>query len=253
MCLVLFGVASGRVAMVDRAIEHQIRNGVIEQQWLRNHSDKSEDTIAARFERQVAAVPDKPAIVTDETSLSYRALDLKASRMAAILNSLPSQRDQPVALFMKDEIARIAAMLGALKANRICIPLAPDAPEKWLTQVIEDSGTAQIIVDSSTRSIAEFAVAGNVTVTEVEQLARSLEPFVPGRAASPDHTAYIFYTSGSTGRPKGVAISHRSVIRRGEIRSRAQRPLCKLALQWRLRGHQYHFVAITFWGVPISV
>jgi acyl-CoA synthetase (AMP-forming)/AMP-acid ligase II/acyl carrier protein len=178
----------------------------------------SEDTVALRFERQVAVVPDKLAIVTDENSLTYGALDLKASRIAAALNSLPSQGNHPIALYIKHEAARIAAMLGALKANRICIPLAPDSPEKWLTQVIGESGTAQIIVDSSTRSIAEFAVAGSIAVMEVEQLVRSFAPLVPGRTASPDHTAFIFYTSGSTGRPKGVAVSHRSLIRRGEVR-----------------------------------
>ena len=100
-------------------------SNVLERQWSRNDtSDNSEDTIASRFERQVAAVPDKLAIVTDEISLTYRALDLKASRIAAVLASLPSQRDRPIVLFMKDEAARIAAMLGALKANRIFIPFA---------------------------------------------------------------------------------------------------------------------------------
>ena len=192
---------------------------VLEQQWSRNDaSDNSEDTIASRFERQVAAVPDKLAIVTDEISLTYRALDLKASRIAAGLASLPSQRDRPIALFMKDEAVRIAAMLGALKANRIFIPLAPNSPEKWVTQVIEDSGTAQIIVDSSTRSIAELSATGSVTVMEVEQLARSSKRFVADPTASPDDTACIVYTSGSTGRPKGVANSHRRLIRSGDVR-----------------------------------
>jgi acyl-CoA synthetase (AMP-forming)/AMP-acid ligase II len=128
----------------------------------------------------VAAHPNKLALVTDDISLTYRALDLEASRIAAVFDSLPSQRDQPIALFMKDEVARIAAMLGALKANRIFIPISPDSPEKWLTQVLEDSGAGQIIVDSSTRSIAELAVTGSATVIEVEQLARSLEPFADG-------------------------------------------------------------------------
>src|SRR6516225_75786 len=191
---------------------------VLEQHWLRdNASDNSEDTIALRFERQLAAVPDKLAIVTDEISLTYRALDLRASRIAAALALLPSRRDQPIALLMGDKVTRIAAILGASKANRIFIPLAPDSPENWVTQVIEDSGTAQIIIDSSTRSIAELAATGNVTVTEVGQLARSLEPLVADRIASPDNTAYIVYTSGSTGRPKGVAISHRSLIRRCDV------------------------------------
>ena len=187
---------------------------VLEQQRLDNDtSDNSEDTIASRFERQVAAVPDKLTLVTDEVSLTYRALDLQASRIAAVLASLPSQRDRPIALFIKDEAARLAAVLGVLKANRIFIPLAPDSPQNWVAQVVEDSGAAQIIVDSSTRSIAELAATGNVTVMEVEQLARSLQSVVADRIASADDTAYIVYTSGSTGRPKGVATSHRSLIR----------------------------------------
>jgi amino acid adenylation domain-containing protein len=205
---------------VDRAMLRQIRNSdVLEQQWLRNDtSDNYEDTITSRFDQELAVVPDKLALVTDESSLTYRSLDFKASRIAAALALLSSQRDQPIALFMKDEAARMAAMLGALKASRIFIPLASDSPEKWLTQVIEDSGTAHIIVDSSTRSSAELAATGSVTVMEVEQLVRSLEPFVAARTASPDDTAYIVYTSGSTGRPKGVANSHRSLIRRVDVR-----------------------------------
>ena len=167
-------------------------------QWLSNEtSGNPEDTIVSRFERQVAAVPDELAIVTNEISLTYRALDQKASRIAAALASLPSQREQPITLFIKDEAARISAMLGALKANRIFIPLAPDSPQKWVTEVIEDSGTAQIIVDSPTRSIAQLAAIGRVTVVEVEQLARSLEPFVADQTASPDNTAYVVYTSGA--------------------------------------------------------
>jgi amino acid adenylation domain-containing protein len=181
-------------------------------------SDNSEDTIASRFERQVAAVPDKLAIVTDEISLSYGALDQKASRIAAALDSLASQRDRPVMLFMNDGAEFTAAMLGALKANRILIPLAPDSPEKWLAQVIEESGAAQILVDSFTRPIAELATSGSVTLLEVERLAQSSLPFIADRAALPDDAAYIFYTSGSTGRPKGVTNSHRSLVRRGDVR-----------------------------------
>src|SRR5262249_22501040 len=207
---------------VDRATQRQIGNSELKQHWLRNDSSgHSEDTVAPRFERQVAAHPNKLALVTDEISLTYRDLDTRANRIAAALDSSPSQRDRPIALFMKDEAARIAAMLGALKAGRIFIPLAPSLPEKWLAQVIEDSGIAQIIVDKFTRSIAELAATGSVTVLEVDQLARPLEPFVPNSTASPDDTAYVIYTSGSTGRPKGVAISHRSIVRSSDVRNLA--------------------------------
>ena len=61
------------LSFVDRAMSN-----VLEQQRSRKDTaDNFEDTIVSRFERQVAAVPDKLAIVTDEISLTYRALDLK--------------------------------------------------------------------------------------------------------------------------------------------------------------------------------
>ena len=85
--------------------------------------NNSEDTIASRFERQVAAIPDELALITDETSLTYRALDLEASRVAAVLTSLPYPHDQPIVLFINDEATPIRVMLGALKAGRIFIRL----------------------------------------------------------------------------------------------------------------------------------
>jgi amino acid adenylation domain-containing protein len=192
---------------------------VLEKQRPNDSSDRCDGTIDSRFEQQVAATPDSLAIVTDETSLSYQALDDKAGRIATGLSFLHSL-DRPVTLFMQDEAARIAAMLGAFKANRIWISLAANSPTHWIAQVIQDSGTRHIIVDHCTRATAELAATGGVTVVEIEELARSSDLFVGGRSASPDDTAYIVYTSGSTGRPKGVANSHRRLIRTSDVRNR---------------------------------
>src|SRR5439155_8807618 len=103
-------------------------NLIAQQRSSNDNLDSDEDTIASRFERQVATVPDNLAIVTDDVSLTYRSLDLKASRIAAGLASLPFERHQPIMLFMKDEVDRIAAMLGAWKANRIFVSLAANSP-----------------------------------------------------------------------------------------------------------------------------
>src|SRR5262249_47991501 len=148
--------------------------------------DNSEDTITSRFDRQASAVCDQLAIVTDEISLTYRALDLEASRIAAALTLLLPQRDQPIVLFIPDEVARVAAILGALKANRIFIPLSPTSPQAWLAQVIEDSGASQVIVDRSTSSVA--AATDQVTVVEVDQLVQSSQAFVVDQTPSPDDT-----------------------------------------------------------------
>jgi non-ribosomal peptide synthetase component F len=173
-------------------------------------SELSEDTLTSRFERQVAAFPDNLAIVTDDISLTYRALDRRANNIAAKLALLPSPYDHPIALFTNDEASRIAAMLGALKANRIFIALASDSPKEWIAQVIKESGTGHIIVDNITRSI----VPDGITALDIEQLSKPSAPFVRERTASSEDTAYVIYTSGSTGRPKGVAGGHGRLLER---------------------------------------
>lgn len=192
-------------------------------------SDQSDDclnTIASRFEHQAAAHADELAIVADDISLTYRALDLKASRIAGTLIAPPSQKDRPVVLFMKDEAARIAAMLGAAKANRIFIPLAPVSPARWVSQILEESDAVQVIVDSSTYLVADKAASGGVAIMEVEELDRLSESFASDRPARSDDTAFIVYTSGSTGRPKGVANSQRGFIRNCDIRIQAAEVGC---------------------------
>jgi non-ribosomal peptide synthetase component F len=195
---------------MTNVLEHQSLPG--------DPANNLDGTIVFRFDRQVAASPASLAIVTDETSLSYRALDLEADAVAAALASLPFNSNRPVVLFIKDDAARVCAMLGALKANRIFIPLAPNSPQEWLAQVVEDSRSTQILVDRSTRSIVELS--RSVTLIEVEHLARSLQPLVADWRVSSADTAAIVYTSGSTGRPKGVASSHRRLIRASDVRNR---------------------------------
>ena len=121
-------------------------NNVTEHQLSREDFSGPNDTIVSRFERQVVAFPNDLAIVTDDTSVSYRVLDRRANGFADKLASLPSSTTRPIVLFMKDEVARVAAMLGALKANRIFIALDPNSPAKWIEQVVADSDAAQIVI-----------------------------------------------------------------------------------------------------------
>ena len=82
-----------------------------QQQRCVGSPDNTEDTIVSRFRLQVEAAPNQLALVTDDVSLTYRALDLTASRIATVLHSLPSSRERPIILFMRDDAARVAQTL----------------------------------------------------------------------------------------------------------------------------------------------
>lgn len=170
-------------------------------------------TIPAGFERHVISAPNDLAIVAGEISLTYAALNKKADGIAASLAALPSPPDSPIVLLIGSEITRAAAMMGVLKAGRIFIPLALNAPDAWVSQVLADSGTSYILADSSTHAFAKRVAENGVAVLDADAFDDSAEPFVSTRPLSPDDPAYVVYTSGSTGRPKGVVCSHRPVVR----------------------------------------
>lgn len=172
-----------------------------------------EITAATAFERQVASAPENLAIVSGETSLTYGALNRKADAIAAALAALPSPLDRPIVLLIGSEIALAAAMLGALKAGRIFIPLALNAPAAWVSQVIADSGASHILADSATHDFAKRVAENGVGVLNADDVSAATEPFVSKHLLSATDPAYVVYTSGSTGRPKGVVCNHRPVVR----------------------------------------
>ena len=136
-------------------------SNVLEQQRSRKDIADNFETIGSRFERQVAAVPDKLAIVTDEISLTYRALDQRASHIAATLASLPSPRDRPIVLFLRDEAARIAAMLGAAEGepdfHPACTQFAGEMGELKSSKTLEPRRSSLIVLPARSRSLRPLA------------------------------------------------------------------------------------------------
>src|SRR5262245_3876854 len=175
------------------------------------------DTIGTSFERQAAATPDNLAVVTDELSLTYRELDVMASRIAGGLAILPSDSDRPIALLMSEGPLLYAAMLGAAKAGRIFFVLAVTSPEPWLSALVAESSAACILTDSSWYAVAVRVAGTKATVLEVERIGALAVPAMAELARSPNAPACIVYTSGSMGRSKGVLLSHRGLLHRQDL------------------------------------
>ncbi|HSF38965.1 MAG TPA: non-ribosomal peptide synthase/polyketide synthase [Thermoanaerobaculia bacterium] len=161
----------------------------------------------ALFERQARRQPEAVSVVAGDGELSYGELDGRAERLADCLRALGVGPEVTVGVCLERSPQLLVALLGVLKAGGAYVPLDPGYPAERLAFMLEDSGAAVVLSESS--------VAGKLPESRA-QVVRLDDGWpwavgpMAGPPAEPGHLAYVIYTSGSTGRPKGVAIEHRS-------------------------------------------
>ena len=176
--------------------------------------DRGEDTIAARFERQVSLTPDNPAVLTDVGAVTYRELNEMADFVADEIISDSGNDQSPVALLMKDSLSSIAAMLGAAKAGRVFIPFDLSFPENYIAETIKDSGASLVLTNAKSADLSKRIHGARVCVLDFDKHGAG-HSIIPQRkqVVHPGGAAYILYTSGSTGKAKGVVLSHEFLLR----------------------------------------
>ncbi|AKQ66394.1 hypothetical protein A176_003306 [Myxococcus hansupus] len=170
----------------------------------------SDACIHTLIERQVAASPEAVAVVSGDTSLTYRELDQRASQLATRLRGLGVGPEVRVGLCAERNEDLLVAVLGILKAGGAYVPLDPAYPRQRLAYMLEDAKPRVLVGQRALLEGLPPVDAARVTLDE----AWTPVPLdvVPVASAAPDHLAYVLFTSGSTGRPKGVALEHRSAV-----------------------------------------
>ncbi|WP_461511471.1 amino acid adenylation domain-containing protein, partial [Rhizobium leguminosarum] len=171
------------------------------------------------FEAQVRRAPDAVALVFEEQSISYGALNADANRLAHHLIELGVRPDQPVAICVERSPAMVVGLLAILKAGGAYVPLDPAYPSGRLRQLLDDAGPRLLLCDATGRAALGAEAIADLSVVDLDaatpawadQSADDPDPHALGLTAR--HLAYVIYTSGSTGTPKGVMVEHRGLVR----------------------------------------
>ena len=186
-------------------------------------------SVQARFEKIAGMVPDSPAILTLDRSISYLELDRAANRIANNLLSVSGSSPEPILSLASFGAESIAHLLGIFKAGKIFVALDPSFPAVRHRRVLVDSQARFILTNEEYRDQAAELIGADDRVIVVEDPfldASSNQSNRPNEAErlegvaadihliQTDSIAGIFYTSGSTGEPKGVLASHRSLLTR---------------------------------------
>jgi amino acid adenylation domain-containing protein len=181
--------------------------------FLERWTEGLEQSLPARFEQQVARMPDHPAVRTEAGHFTYRALNRAANRVARTLHAACGGAHEPVALLFENGASAIVASLGALKAGKIGVPLDTSYPAARLAALLAHSEARALLTDAASRPLGTGLAAGVLPVIDLD----AIDETVSGDdnldlPIAPDAVERIGYTSGSTGHPKGVYRTHRAAL-----------------------------------------
>lgn len=169
--------------------------------------------MARVLDRALDADPDREALVTRSTRLTYGELDRLADRAAHALRDLGVRTGDRVAASLPNDADVVIAFHGAMRLGAVWVgvnrALAP--PEQRF--LLSDSGALLLLCDDDLpdhgvravgladwRAAVEAAVGGRVGI--------DIDPHAP---------AGIAYTSGTTGHPKGAVHSQHNLLVPGTV------------------------------------
>src|SRR5213596_1162730 len=162
---------------------------------------------------------DRPALLTDQGTFTYREVQVLANRFGHLLKSAGVEPEQRVIIALPDGPEFVAALFGTLKVGAVVVMVNPqlalDAIEYFCSYtravvavVHRHAATVfQAARGSAGVSLKEIIVAGEAaTMRALEGAPDELEAFPSHK----DDAAIWLFSGGTTGQPKAVVQSHAS-------------------------------------------
>lgn len=145
-----------------------------------------EQSIPARFARQVALHGERAAVRTPRATLTYHALDAASGAVGRMLAGQGSAGNARVALLFEHDAPMIVGLLGALKARMTYVPLDPGYPEARLASMLENSEAWVLVTNGSNlelaRRLARATGWSSMSIARVPRAPRCRSRSIPTRS-----------------------------------------------------------------------
>jgi amino acid adenylation domain-containing protein len=163
-----------------------------------------------RFHAWARTSPERVAVRSCDSVLTYAELDARADRLAEALRAAGVQagREARVAVCVERAPEAVVAFLAVLKAGAVYAPLDPEHPAQRRQVLLAELDAAALVTQ---RRLASRLAPVEIPVIAADDCGPDRSPRDQVAPPHPQHAAYVIFTSGSTGRPKGVMITHQAL------------------------------------------
>ena len=176
-------------------------------------------------EKWALATPDQTAVIIDEETITYRALNARANQVCRALLGLGLKKGDRIAALTLNTIESIWLYVAAAKLGLVCVPLNNRLVSRELEYQLENSGARALVFDrqfgdriapiANDIDVARSCLLmvdhdGSDWCVSFDAALASLAETNPGLSEPVflDDPLAIIYTSGTTGAPKGAVVSH---------------------------------------------
>jgi len=175
--------------------------------------------------------PDRPALISETETFSYRALADRTNRYARWALSAGIEAGDTVCLFMPSRPDYIAAWLGITKVGGVAALINTRLVGPSLSHCINVADADHVILAEELGDVFETALpylnrtptvwihGGHAKDANIEAALDRTDgsPLSPAerRGVTINDRALLIYTSGTTGLPKAASVSHRRILNWG--------------------------------------
>jgi acyl-CoA synthetase (AMP-forming)/AMP-acid ligase II len=183
----------------------------------------------------IRLVPDKPALLAQGVSVTYRELEQRMNRAGGLFRQAGIGRGDRVAILFPNDYRFIEICFGLMRIGAVPLPLNMKLNVDTLSYILQDSGAKLLVSHESmlvkARQLYSSALTGPLVIVGAFEAGKevpvsesggtisgvevSYDELVGGMPAElevvpvrDNDLCFLLYTSGTTGKPKGCMLTH---------------------------------------------
>jgi long-chain acyl-CoA synthetase len=175
--------------------------------------------LAAMLDDAALFLPDRPAIIEEEKTVTFEQFNADANCVASALVDMGLSRGDHVALCSPNSYAWLVIYYATIKAGAVAVTFSYLLKRDELTQIMADCTpkflfTCDEKLDDFKQQRKEAyllkVICDHGDITFADLIQRGTRRFETVNCQR-DDTAAILYTGGTTGTPKGAMLSHQNI------------------------------------------